>query len=181
MGCQNFQWVFYLRGSRDQWRVHPSFLVCIRYGLLKGFRFGLELGVGVRSNTRIHLHCQSSFWVGDRRECILLLPVFNRINIRRFQTAKIRSKHGIILDCACSLSVADNSVSSISAIQPGVVDSLDPQLKDIERALLNRRYGFVSAMEILNSLSINGVDDETGSGVRAAKDIALWLERTMNS
>ncbi|GAW06413.1 Lipoyltransferase and lipoate-protein ligase [Lentinula edodes] len=96
-------------------------------------------------------------------------------------TAKIRSKHGIILDCACSLSVADDSVSSMSAIQPGVVDSLNPQLKDIERALLNRRYGFVSAIEILKGLGINGMDDETGSGVRAAKDIALWLERIMNS
>ncbi|KAF8827262.1 hypothetical protein HHX47_DHR5000534 [Lentinula edodes] len=97
------------------------------------------------------------------------------------ETAKIRSKHGIILDCACSLSVADDSVSSMPAIQPGVVDSLNPQLKDIERALLNRRYGFVSAIEILKGLGINGMDDETGSGVRAAKDIALWLERIMNS
>ncbi|KAJ4472809.1 hypothetical protein C8J55DRAFT_519694 [Lentinula edodes] len=96
-------------------------------------------------------------------------------------TAKIRSKHGIILDCACSLSVTDDSVSSMSAIQPGVADSLDPQLKDIERALLNRRYGFVSAIEILKGLGINGMADETGSGVRAAKDIALWLERIMNS
>ncbi|KAJ3854595.1 hypothetical protein EV368DRAFT_36508 [Lentinula lateritia] len=96
-------------------------------------------------------------------------------------TAKIRSKHGIILDCACSLSVADDSVSSTFAIQPGVVDTLDPQLKDIERVLLNQRYGFISAIEILNDLGINGMDDETGSGVKAAKDIALWLERTMNS
>ncbi|KAJ3788899.1 Lipoyltransferase and lipoate-protein ligase, partial [Lentinula aff. detonsa] len=68
--------------------------------------------------------------------------------------AKIRSKHGLILDCDLSVSNTDS--------------------QEVERALQGRKYGFVSAMDILN-----GLGNKTGTRVK--EDVAFWLESMMNS
>ncbi|KAJ3740829.1 Lipoyltransferase and lipoate-protein ligase [Lentinula detonsa] len=87
--------------------------------------------------------------------------------------AKIRSKHGLILDCDLSVSNTESQVVSMSVVLQDCVNSTDSRLKEVERALQGRKYGFVSAMDILN-----GLGDKTGTRV---KDVAFWLESTMNS
>ncbi|KAJ3715921.1 hypothetical protein DFJ43DRAFT_1007113 [Lentinula guzmanii] len=86
--------------------------------------------------------------------------------------AKIRSKHGLILDCDLSVSNTDSQVVSMSAVLQDCVNSTDSRLKEVERALQGRKYGFVSAMDILNG---------NKTGTRVKKDVAFWLESMMNS
>ncbi|KAJ3798977.1 Lipoyltransferase and lipoate-protein ligase [Lentinula aff. detonsa] len=88
--------------------------------------------------------------------------------------AKIRSKHGLILDCDLSVSNTDSQVVSMSAVLQDCVNSTDSRLKEVERALQGRKYGFVSAMDILN-----GLGNKTGTRVK--EDVAFWLESMMNS
>ncbi|KAJ3998327.1 Lipoyltransferase and lipoate-protein ligase [Lentinula boryana] len=88
--------------------------------------------------------------------------------------AKIRSKHGLILDCDLSVSNTESQVVSTSAVLQGAVNSTDSRLKEVERALQGRKYGFVSVMDILN-----GLGNKTGT--RVTEDVAFWLEKTMNS
>ncbi|KAJ4479055.1 Lipoyltransferase and lipoate-protein ligase [Lentinula aciculospora] len=87
--------------------------------------------------------------------------------------AKIRSKHGTILDFDCSLNFVGFPVPSMSAILQNVVDSGEYRLKEVARILQGRRYGYISATEILRELSITG-------DAAVVQDVLFWLERTMN-
>ncbi|KAF9067651.1 hypothetical protein BDP27DRAFT_1393001 [Rhodocollybia butyracea] len=79
-------------------------------------------------------------------------------------SAKIQSKHGIIIDFSLSI----NSEAAPPATDAGISDE---NLKSVEKLLQGRRYGSVSAVEIRDALGPNGPVD----------DIASWLEKSMNS
>ncbi|KAJ3838556.1 hypothetical protein F5878DRAFT_165107, partial [Lentinula raphanica] len=103
--------------------------------------------------------------------------------------AKIKSKHGIILSCDLCVSgptegtdtTAGGSVASMSAALQGVTAvSMDEPLrfvvKEVEQMLQGRRYGFISAREILSGL---GTHDNTKVG--AVEDLVSWLVNLMDS
>ncbi|KAE9407207.1 Lipoyltransferase and lipoate-protein ligase [Gymnopus androsaceus JB14] len=109
-------------------------------------------------------------------------PEFTYTPRRSFEwgsvTAKIRSKHGIILDCSVTVEVvASESESDYSTTTSNRrTDSPHPKQDVALKLLQDRRYGFVSAEDIQNALALSGIN---GPGFR--KDIAHWLEMMMNS
>lgn len=83
------------------------------------------LGLGIRTDSRVHILDQSDFRVGQRGQSTNERHVYD--NLTAFQTADIRSKHGVIL--SCSLTIDDTSDSE--------------WLDSLGRKLEGQRYGFL--------------------------------------
>ena len=83
------------------------------------------MGLGIRTDPRVHVLDQSDFPVGQYGQSTNKKYVCD--NLTALQTANIRSKHGVIL--SCSLTIDDTSDSE--------------WLDRLDRRLEGQRYGFL--------------------------------------
>lgn len=108
------------------------------------------VGLGIRTDSRVHILDQSDFRVGQHGQSTNEKYVYD--NLTAFQTANIRSKHGVIL--SCSLTIDDTSDSE--------------WLDSLGRRLEGQRYGFL--------------DKETGfDGCGRTQEVQQWLVEEMAS
>ena len=124
-----------------------------------------DVGLGIRTNPGIYTNLATNFFMGRYRSSIFIpLSTFFPFDIKSHQTAEIRSRHGLILDC--SLQLTNTRITSTTF----------ELLNQWARSFRDKRYGF---------LHDTGQGTDASGGLphllrcernRPILDVKAWLE-----